>query len=273
MASLRMQTDSKQKGTLLHRLLDLVLAAPPNEIDWRTVKESQLRIWLEARWRTLLEQEGANLLLPGQIANAAAVFESGVAALLELFQQMRTAQVTTARSNIALATSKFMGGQLEGIVDLLVERESAKIGLIDLKLGGREMREQELRENRPLQLAVYGYLMAQGKGAWPEGAFFLLNSRRMLAQNNAFFPSARVISTGTLPSGLRSCWTDFEQVWRWRQDLLDAGWIEVTADGCNPDERPPGLPKCAPPLTHWKATEHHSKYNEFDALTGWRADA
>ncbi|MBM4094581.1 MAG: PD-(D/E)XK nuclease family protein, partial [Planctomycetes bacterium] len=273
LSNLRLQPDSKLKGTLLHRLLDLVLAAPTAEIDWRTAIQPLLSSWLEGRWQTLLEQEGANLLLPGRIADGAALLESGKAALWELFQQMRAAGVTTAASNVALPATPFFGGNLGGIVDLVVESESARAGVIDLKLGGRETREKELADNRQLQLAVYGYLLARQRGGWPEGAFFILGSRRMLAQTNRYLLNARVVAPGTSSIGLQSCWSDFERVWHWRRRQLDAGWIEVTAEGADPEDRAPGVPEPVPPLPLWQATEEHAKYNAFDALTGWRTDA
>lgn len=273
LSSVRPQNDSNLKGTLLHRLLEVILAAPVTEIDWQGMTQTQLAAWLERRWQSLLEQEGANLLLPGRVADGAALLESGKNALWELFQQMRAAKVSTARTNIALPSAKFFGGQIEGIVDLLVKNQSGQSGVIDLKLGGREMRGEELAENRPLQLAIYGYLLKQETGSWPAAAFFILTARHMMSQANDYFPTARIIQSTTTPTGLSSCWADFEEVWRWRRQQLDAGWIEVTADGTDPDNRPTDLPDPAPPLPHWQATEKHAKYNDFDALTGWRADA
>jgi hypothetical protein len=272
LAGLRFQPDSNLKGTLLHRLLDLMLAAPAAEIDWRTATESALDQWLEGRWLRLLEQEGGTLLLPGKVADAAALLASGKMALWELLQQMRAAKVINARSNISLAAAPFHNGQLGGIVDLLVENQSGR-AVVDLKFGGREIREKELRENRALQLTVYGYLLKQQHKTWPAAAFYILTSRRLIAQDNGYFPRARLISPESPPGGLQRCWSDFEQLWRWRRQQLDAAWIEVTVDGTDTADRPADAPSSTPPLPHWQATEDHAKYNEYDALTGWRADA
>lgn len=270
--SMRPQSDSALKGTLLHRLLDLVLAAPASELDWRRATRPQLNAWLEKQWQGLLQQEGAIFLLPGRVADGVALLDAGQNALWELLEQLRRARVTEARSNVAPGAAPFFGGELEGFIDLVVETQSARVGVIDLKLGGREVREKELAENRPLQLAVYGYLLGGKQGNWPEAAFFILGPRRLLAQSNGYFPGAWLSAPTATAFGLANCWEDAERVWRWRRKQLDAGWVEVTADGTTPEDSPPEVLDPAP-LAYWQATEAHAKYNDYDALTGWRADA
>src|ERR1043165_2810507 len=51
------------------------------------------------------------------------------------------------------------------------------MAVVDLKFGGRAVREKELQENRPLQLAIYGHLLrCQGQNPWPASAFFITES-------------------------------------------------------------------------------------------------
>jgi RecB family exonuclease len=273
LASKRLQTDSRQKGTLLHRLLDLLLLAPATEIDWRNAPQPALDQWLEKKWPTLLAQEGTNLLLPGKIADAAALLAAGKMALWELLRQLRSAEVTVANSNVPLAAVTFQGAKIAGFVDLLVKNNSGKSAVIDLKFGGRETRELELRQNRQLQLAVYGYLLNQQSGGWPATAFYILTRRSLIAQNQDYFPEAKTILPDSSPGGLQLCWSDFEKVWNWRRQQFDAGWIEVTVAGTEAGDRAPDAPDGIPPLAHWQATEDHAKYNDFNALTGWSSDA
>jgi hypothetical protein len=273
-ASLRLQDDYRQEGTLLHRILDILLAATGKSVNWQTCSQSELNSWLEEIWPPLLEQEGANLLLPGQRADALELLELGKLALWELLFQLRKANVVEARANESLPLASFFGGQISGIIDLLVRNQQDHIAVVDLKLGGMDVRERELRENRPLQLAIYGHLLrCQGQKVWPTGAFFLLRRRRLITTAKTFFPEARVEASKFPPGELHQCWADFEQVWRWRREQLDAGWIELTAVGPDVSESPDGAPDSVPPLPHWASNEDHAKYNDFDALTGWRADA
>jgi len=273
-ASLRLQADYRQEGTLLHRVLDLLLAATEKNTDWRTCSQSELNSWLEGTWPLLLEQEGANLLLPGKRADALGLLELGKLAIWELLFQLRQAKVVEARANESLPPVSFVGEQISGIIDLLVRNQQNRIAVVDLKFGGRKVRERELQENRPLQLAIYGYLLrCQEQKEWPASAFFLLRRRRLIATSKAFFPEAKIIASKFPPAELQQCWANFEQVWRWRRQQLDAGWIELTVVAPDASESPDEAPDSTPPLAHWASNEDHAKYNDFDALTGWRADA
>ena len=272
LASTRLQPASSQKGMLLHRLLDLLLLAPAAEINWQNTSQSNLNHWIERNWPSLLAHEGANLLVPGKIADAAALLAVGKKALWELLVQLRSAGVTLASSNVPLTAGTFQGAQIGGFVDLLVKNVSSKSAVIDLKFGGREIRELELRQNRQLQLAVYSYLLNQQSAGWPSTAFYILTRRSLIAQNQDYFPNAKIVLPDPPPGGPQLCWTEFEKVWQWRRQQFDTGWVEVTASGTDPKDRPPAAPESIPPSPLWQATEDHAKYNDFDALTGWRAD-
>ncbi|MBI3852566.1 MAG: PD-(D/E)XK nuclease family protein [Verrucomicrobia bacterium] len=272
-ASLRLQADYRQEGTLLHRMLDLLLVAG-NSINWQTCSQSELDSWLEGVWPPLLEQEGANLLLPGKRADALGLLELGRQAMWQLLFQLRQAKVVEARANETLQPVSFAGGQISGIIDLLVRNQQDGIAVVDLKFGGRKVREKELQENRPLQLAIYGHVLrGQGQKDWPASAFFLLRRRRLIATAKTFCPEAKVVTSKFPPGELHQCWTDFEHVWRWRRQQLDEGWIELTTVGLDASESPDEAPDSTPPLPHWASNEDHARYNDFDALTGWRADA
>jgi hypothetical protein len=228
-ASLRLQADYRQEGTLLHRVLDLLLATTGKSVDWQTCSQSELNSWMEEIWPPLLEQEGANLLLPGKRADALKLQELGKQAIWELIFQLRRAKMAEARANETLQPVSFVGGQIGGIIDLLARNQQNLIAVVDLKFGGMDVRERELRENRPLQLAIYGHLLrCQGQKEWPASAFFLLRRRRLIATTNTFFPDAKVVASRFPPGELQQCWTDFEQVWRWRRQQLDTGWVELT---------------------------------------------
>jgi len=67
--------------------------------------------------------------------------------------------VVEARANETLQPVSFVGGQIGGIIDLLARNQQNLIAVVDLKFGGMDVRERELRENRPLQLAIYGHLL------------------------------------------------------------------------------------------------------------------
>jgi ATP-dependent helicase/nuclease subunit B len=270
----KVEDGSRLNGILLHRLLDLLLAVPAEQLNWRTCNRAELEAWLPTRWYSLLEQEGALLLLPGKRANATALLETGKAALWQLLEQLRAAHITEAASNQQLQAVRFEGGNVSGILDLSVKNQQGEWAVVDLKYGGQPVREKELSENRPLQLAVYGYLWTGNHpGPWPATAFYILNKRSLMAQDNAFFPGASIVPVKGGPTGLQGCWHDFLDVWRWRRRQLDEGWVELTVQGTDALPVVEKAPDSTPPHDQWKAAKDQDQYNDFDALTGWEVNA
>jgi len=212
------------------------------------------------------------LLLPGNLSDNLSLLALAKRSLWELLQQLRAAKVVRARTNVEPEEAPFIGGELMGYIDLLVENQANQSAVIDLKLGGFVPRQEELKTNRQLQLAVYGYLQLHSQKSWPEAAFYILGKQQLLTQSDTFFPKANLARVVVSPFGLAHCWQDFEAVWRWRREQLDAGWIEVTTTGL-PAEPDPSQPDPTPPREHWvHEPEDNNEYNDFDALTGWGAD-
>ena len=268
---LKLCPDFALKGTLLHRLLDLLLAASPAQIGWITCHRRDLESWCDRTWPVLLEQEGATLLLPGNLSESLSLLDLAKRALWELLQQLRAAKVTSARTNVGTDEVGFIGGTLFGYIDLLVTNQAGHDAVVDLKLGGGKWRQEELKFNRQLQLAVYGYLQQHSQQSWPEAAYYILGQQRLLTQTDQYFPKATVQKTAVPNIGLENCWKDFEAVWRWRREQLDAGWIENTTTPL-PEAADPSQPDSTAPREHWQAEPEAVQYNDFDALTGWRAD-
>ena len=112
-------------------------------------------------------------------------------------------------------------------------------------------KRQELVDNLHLQLAVYACLVAQGS-AWPEAAFLILGKRALLAQQRNFFPDAEVVPSSLSPSGLQACWKEFEELWKWRRNLLDQGWIECAVPGSDRANGSGLVPNSTAPIQRWQ---------------------
>jgi len=154
----------------------------------------------------------------------------------------------------------------------LVEKASGEKAIIDLKYGSLEQKRDELLDNLHLQLAVYGYLLAQGF-AWPEAAFLILGKRALLAQQRSFFPDAEVVPSRLSPAGLQACWKEFEELWLWRRTLLDQGWIECTVLGSDRANGSGLVPNSTSPIPRWQLGRYTETYHDFDVLTGWEENA
>jgi hypothetical protein len=266
----RMQNENVLSGNLLHRLLDLLGDGPIKTGNWSTITEKELKEYLEKQWLVLLEQEGGALLLLGKQSEAAALLETGKQALWTLAQHLRTAQIRETQTNVNF-NADFLGGRLDGYVDLLVKNEKAQASVIDLKSGRMDEKRKELQSNVQLQLAIYGFLHRQNRAEWPSAAYFILNSGRMLVQTKDYFPTASIVPAKAGAGGLETCWNEFVEMWRYRRALLDQGWIELTLGitaAQNGNEFPASVP-----FEHWWPAKDQDKYNDFNALTGMEGHA
>jgi hypothetical protein len=261
----------RQRGNLLHRLFELVFASDP-PIDWWNASRLQMDLWLEKEWQNLLPMEGANLRLPGYKVIAEGLLDEGKRAIWVLIEHLRVAGVTKTSANVQTLEIPFVGGNIYGFLDLLVENASGQKAVIDLKYGGFKQKSQELSDNLHLQLAVYARLVDQGS-AWPEAAFLILGKRALLAQQRNFFPDADIVSSKLSPSGLQACWNEFEELWKWRRDLLDQGWIECAVSGSDGATGSDLIPNSTSPIQRWQLESYADPYDDLGVLTGWEENA
>jgi PD-(D/E)XK nuclease superfamily len=270
LSQFRMRSENVLRGNLLHRLLDLLVAGPVAKGHWAAVTEGDLKDYIEKQWPVILEQEGATLLLLGKQSEATALLDTAKRALWSLSQHLRAAQIKETDTNVNFE-AEFIGGKLEGYVDLLIKNEKSKVAVVDLKSGRLEEKQRELQSNVQLQLAIYGFLHKQVSGEWPSAMYFILNSGRMLAQNKDYFPLAYSVPAKSGSGGLETCWNEFIEMWRYRRTLLDQGWIELTLSITEPqngDTYP-----AAVPFEHWQPGKSQDRYNDFKALTGVEENA
>ncbi len=156
-----------------------------------------------------------------------------------------------------------MRGELIGSIDLLLKDQSGRDIILDVKWGGGKYREDELRQNIHLQLAVYAWMRKcmTRSAQWPPQAFFIVDDARFLAQDQATFPSATPCPNrdGETTADL---WRRFEVTWNWRRDQLDRGLIEMTIEGAEPDE------DSEAPEDGMKLEDHADRFNDYLRLDG-----
>lgn len=257
-------------GKLHHRVLDELLAAFPTLFCWNLSEYDLLDREVERIWPALCEEQAAYLLLPGHRAEYEQEMASTKDAMWRLFQHLRAAEVVDVSTNVQPPVVSFAGGKMGGSLDLLVKNEHGAWAVVDVKLGSRKKRREQLATNLHLQLAIYAHLHSQtDAGRWPEAAYFILNDAALLAQSPAYFPKAEVVEAPPGAAGVQVCWTEFLEVWDWRKLWLGQGWVEVNVEGTAPTEPGPHNPGSAPPLSHWQAGEVAAARNSFRALTGW----
>ena len=251
-------------GTLIDRLAEELFGRnPPDDIKWNCATADQLEIWARKRWDMLLEEEGMPLLVVGRQSERARVLSEAVVAIQDLAASFKQMKITGVAPHEEPAAVAFAGGNLTGNIDLLLTDARGDVGILDLKYGGRTNKERQLKEGRPLQLAVYSYLLSRGKSPFPAGAFYILSSRRLLTCDGSFFTGANPIAAEAGSGDLQKVWQEFEQVWRWRRGQLDNGLIEVVSDDTVPDQ------DSTPPLANWESPKGADKYSDHTTLTGF----
>jgi RecB family exonuclease len=264
--SLNLLGDNKQKGNLLHALLERLFN--DDRLAWRTAKQSAVIEWIDINLKSLLEQVGANLLLPGETMARERLFDVAKKAIWELLQQLRKAKVITVAVERAL-TGSFAGGDLQGRTDLLVTNDKGKEAVIDVKWSDSgNYRRQELATNSHLQLVLYAVMRQQEQeGQYPSLAFFILQEARLLAQDQSYFPSATTCCVPDNIKPIKMIWSEILKTWQWRRRQLDKGEIELTVTGTEEMD----MTEAPEDGLAIKQTNDH--FNDFRVLTGWKEDA
>ena len=254
---------SRQSGDLLHRLLERLFR--PAGLDWQQASAHALKAWIENAFTDLLQTEGANLLLPGQSLERENLRDVALRSCAALIDQLRAAGVVSVCMEKQVQ-GRFLDGRLTGYIDMLVTNRAGREALIDLKFGGGKYRVAELKENRHLQLAIYSQLRHEETKKHPESAYYIFREKRLLAQDQRFFPHADVVTPHD-EQGVAGIWTAFERTWLWRREQMDQGLIEMTVTGTESDEQ------SLPPEDGLVIDEYNDRFNDYANLTGWPEDA
>ncbi|MEJ2473235.1 MAG: PD-(D/E)XK nuclease family protein [Desulfobacterales bacterium] len=248
------------KGSLVHRLFEDFFSAHKK---WKLLKEPQVIDWLDDRLPVLLEEEGALLLQPGRAVEKAAFEETARHALITLIARLKAAKV----NDVAVETHQsapFLSGKLGGYIDMLLTSADGSEKVLDMKWSNAKYRIEELKNNSQLQLATYAYLRKKTAGTegWPPQAYFIIEGAQLLTQDGKNFPGSLVCGTGGGET-TAELWRRFEATWHWRRRQMDAGLVEVTVTGTEPDAA------SVPPEDGMHIDDVNDRFSEFGVLTGW----
>ncbi len=244
-------------GNIAHELVNRFYG----ESGALSMPDREFELWFGREFPRVLAEEGATLLMPGRGSDREAFRYKLRLAMLELRRQLALAAATRVESEASLVGS-FTGGPLAGAADLVVSTKASAAGIVDMKWSGLRKYPEALRNNRHLQLAIYAELLRQTRGASPAVAYFILDASQLFAPDNAFFPGAQAVPSG---SGENSAqlWGRFVESWKWRRKQFDAGEIEVAIEEIEP------TPESTPPDGAIDPTYLNPDYDDFTALAGW----
>jgi len=249
-------------GTLAHRLVEKLFQVP-GVLAWTA---DEVRGWFEAYGDSLIEAEGAPLLMLG-FSIALHRFKGTVReATVTLVAHLQSAGAVNVRPEVPYEGMLF-GIPVVGKVDLLVELPGTRYAVLDLKWSGLARYRERLLTGTHLQLAIYASLVEQNVGPAPvEFAFFVFDSRALLATSDAVFPRAVVCTPpadATLPQLLKRA----EASWQWRRQQLASGELELV------DTRLGDIEEFQGPEGTLPVRELGPWNSEYVALLGWEVGA
>lgn len=222
---LRVDEDNRLLGILAHRVFEK-LFAHADALRWSNTNAVD---WFRAEADTLLQTEGAVLLMQGAGMSQQHFRKVCEGAIGNLLDHLRSAGATEVQTEVEFSGTLGLV-PLVGKIDLLVTLSDKRVVALDIKWRSDNYYAGLLRSGEHLQLALYSSLIEQKTGNAPAAlGYFILESGALYINTTDVFPKAQVrrppdgVTVVTLLERARATWT-------WRKGQLDAGVVEVVPE-------------------------------------------
>ena len=212
-------------GTVCHIVIQTYF---DSEGEWLKRKIDGVEGWVEKNLESALDQEGLILRQKGFEATRVNMTGYLTKSIQRLDSAFKESNIIKIESEPYL-TGKFKGGNIGGYVDMLLTNSDGKKGILDLKLSSKTKYIQTLVDFTHLQLAIYGEILRQQDGSWPNLAYFIIENSALIASDQDFFKTAFVHQPKEEGVTLPMLWQRFQDSWAFRREQLDQGGIEVTS--------------------------------------------
>ncbi|MFT7522118.1 MAG: ATP-dependent helicase/nuclease subunit B [Kiritimatiellia bacterium] len=208
-------------GRFAHSLFEEVLFEPTPK--WSAVTPESASIRIIQRFNDRVETEAALLMMPQSEAFARQLRGKLGVAVANLVRQLKAGgwRPLAAEKAVSDLGGTFGGEPMSGDIDLLVQHNSGRLGIIDLKLGGATYHASSLRKGTALQLAVYAKAVVNATEPLPPVAYFILEDGELLTTDETAFPLADHHS-GSNPA---ETYLDVERAWSWWGKTVRAGHV------------------------------------------------
>lgn len=231
---LAVEEDNRLLGILAHRVFEKLFA----HADALTWSNPAAVAWFRTEADTLLETEGAVLLMQGAGVSQQHFRKVCEGAICSLLDHLRSAGATQVQTEVGFSGA--LGAvPLVGKIDLLVTLDDKRTVALDMKWRSDNYYAGLLRSGEHLQLALYSSLIEQTNGVAPAAlGYFILESGALYITAADTFPKAQFrrppdgATVATLLDRARA-------TWHWRKQQLDAGTIEVVPEGSSDDFQGP----------------------------------
>ncbi|GAA4019045.1 hypothetical protein GCM10022280_18430 [Sphingomonas swuensis] len=220
-------------GNLAHEIANRVLrpGVPDDPTAILAEAQHEFERALEAIATPLQQPEYA-----GELAAARSRVPQALAQLAGMLREMGVEIVGTE-----LERSRDFGQDLSvsGRLDLVVRHPVHGLGVIDLKWSRSvNRRRTEIAEGRAVQLATYGAVADDVGSERAQGAYYLLNQRRLLGLPGSFLADEAIETERSL----EGTWTAMVTTWRSWRNLALKGALVATGAETAEDHIPADLP-------------------------------
>lgn len=230
---LEVEEDNRLLGTLAHRVFEM-LFKQTGSLSWT---EEQAIAWFRGHVDSLLETEGALLLMQGAGVSQQRFKAVCEGAICSMLRHLRAAGATGVRTELPLE-GKLGNVHLIGTVDLVVDLPGGKVVALDMKWRRENDYAKSLGDGTYLQLALYSLLYEQQMGSAPVAlGYFIFESGAMFVTAPGIMPQAQV---RTPPQGATyDLLQQAKASWKWRAEQWTNGQIEVVPIGGGDDFQGP----------------------------------
>lgn len=263
-------------GILLEKFFHSDLDPEGRPLSWYdATRKDATDSWVAGVWNDVLAEHAAHYLASGNESISNELLHLAQGAIHDLLHHFKAAGVVRAWPERSLVTEFENGLEIQGRIDLILQREDGAVAVLDLKLGGSAKHRTALDKGLHLQLSAYGKLLTTGTSnddtppgtlptTSPSCAYFTFRGGQLLTRSRSFFPEPDH-SSNRAPEW-QDCWDQFVGVWRWRRAQLESGLIEIPIEGTDPDDTfstPPGA-------SDWASPKNAAEYSDHLHLFGWK---
>lgn len=210
--------DKTLMGNLAHKTFELLLKE-----DFSAWEKPQVFAFTEKTINRLLQREGAIFLMYGRAPERLNFINKLREAAWSFIRHLQQNQWQVEATELSLE-GKFAGTQVKGISDLVLKREGES-ALVDLKWSGAGYRENLIRSEEDLQLALYAALLKRGS---VHTSYFIMSNAKILARNNEAFKEAEALLPDSDHAEIQEkMLAKMQATYVWRTRQIDNKQIEV----------------------------------------------
>ena len=202
-AAMNLPTGSQMLGTLAHKVVETLYCG--TEKISAAEAERKAGIILDK----LIPAMAAELLLDGHIVELDRFRKTLVEAIGSLVSEINRKKLRVKGCETNL-TGNFDGIDFIGFCDILLEDENGKQFVIDMKWSTSSSYENNLKENKALQLATYSWLLSP-EDMDVQCAYYLFPKQEFIHEQSADW---------------RTLWENARQCWEMRMSTLHSGKLE-----------------------------------------------